>query len=1125
MLKRHKVCTLAVIIAISTLCLFSGTSWGQVTASMSGSVKDASGAVVPDAAVTVKNTESGFTRSAQTDANGNFNAPSIPVGEYEVTVEKQGFHEQVRRGINLVVGQQAVVNVTLEVGNVEQQVTVTAEAPLVNTTTSSTSGVISEEQVKDLPLNGRSFDQLIMLTVHTNNFTSNDARNAFSVAGKRPETNRFLLNGIDYIGADNTGQHILPYGSSQSLLGVDAIREFNVVGDAYGAEYGKRAGGQISIVTTSGTNKIHGDMFEFIRNSVLDAESFFFSPAPGVTPSILKRNQFGGALGGPIKKDKLFLFGNYEGFRSQLTNTTAANIPDAQARLGLLPNASGAYTPVANLDPRMLPLVGISWPDPTTFPGGCTEQQPLGVATGVCRIVTSPLEHRREDFGNLRLDYTISSKDSLSTNYLYDNGLTRTEGTIPLAGSESPLRSQVLAIQETRIISPTVLNVATLGFSRAYANSGASPYVLYNGPTPPIPAIAYFILAPNQEPGTVTVGGGTAGAAGSNSTITSGLGGTGRLIVNARDLYTGSDDIHFTKGNHNITAGVWLQLIQQNLSGTPSSNNGGATFSNLTTLLQGTVGTFIATPITTPASYRSTEFAAYVQDEFKIRPNLTMRLGLREESTNGWNEPYNRIANYGFTNGVMNTNPTVSGSTFLQNNAKALWAPRAGVAWDPRGDGKWSVRAGAGIYYDLLDNLAHRLSANPPYNARLNFTNQNFFNLLPLNSANPILPACTTTPPPTDGSCGVYQIAGVQQTAKTPTIIQWNLSIERQLSTNVLLHVGYVGHEGSHMVVLTDPNQVVPQVCASAAGCRSGGINTSGLGVGTVPQGTTYLPLSLNPVTGAPDGCRTNCDLADAQIWMYEGTSSYNSLDVFLQKRFSSGLTFRVNYTWAKILDDNSGLLSSQAVNEGQDLLNYYNLGLNRGPAAYNIAHQIGFNYSYQIPIGNGHKLLGNSNRVVDTLVSGWQWNGIFSAQTGFPFTPEVGFNVSGNGDSHGVDVPNVNPTFSGSKYDTRNTTHYFNYQAFTIPLPGTYGNVQRGSWTGPGLINTDMSLFKKFKVMENKNLEFRAEAFNLFNHANFATPSPNVFTSTGAISPTYGAITKLNGTNRQIQFALKFVF
>jgi hypothetical protein len=394
---------------IALVALGNGLVFAQgSTATIIGTVKDASGAVLQGAMVTVKHLETGLTRTDDADASGSYSIPSLPVGAYEVTAEKMGFRREVRRGIDLAVAQEAQVNLTLQVGSLEQQIIVTEAAPLVNTTLASTSGLITESQVKDLPLNGRSFDQLLTLNVGVSNATSNTLNggtwNMFSVAGKRPETNRFMINGIDWVGGAATGQFITPYGASGKLLGVEAMREFNVLTDTYGAEYGKRAGGQISVVTTSGTNQLHGSAFEYLRNSALDARDFFDSTI-GTPP--FKRNQFGGALGGPLKKDKLFLFGTYEEYRERLARAYDSIVPDANARKGLLPDGS----PVPGLKEAMLPYANYFWP----VPNG----PELG--GGTAHSFTNPAQSINEHFGLVRADYTISSNDSLSGNFTVDN--------------------------------------------------------------------------------------------------------------------------------------------------------------------------------------------------------------------------------------------------------------------------------------------------------------------------------------------------------------------------------------------------------------------------------------------------------------------------------------------------------------------------------------------------------------------------------------------------------------------------------------------------------------------------------------------------------------------------------
>src|SRR5215467_2914009 len=322
---------IVLLIAFGTCQVFAQTATGNIV----GVIKDTTGALIPGVNISVKHLDSGYVRTAITNETGNYRVPLLPVGPYEVSTTMPGFKQEVRKGINLVVGQEAVIDITLEVGAAAEQVTVSEEAPLVNTTLSSTSGLITEQQVKDLPLNGRSFDQLLVLNPGVVNNTSNMGGGnnpAFSVAGHRQETNRFLINGVDWIGGNATHQFMTPTGASAQLLGVEAVREYNVLEHTYGAEYGKRAGGQVSIVTTSGTNQWHGDLFEYHRNSALDAKNYF-EDAKGP----FKRHQFGGTIGGPLMKDKLFVFGNYEGFQQRLAQSTRGIYPDVQSRQGLLP--------------------------------------------------------------------------------------------------------------------------------------------------------------------------------------------------------------------------------------------------------------------------------------------------------------------------------------------------------------------------------------------------------------------------------------------------------------------------------------------------------------------------------------------------------------------------------------------------------------------------------------------------------------------------------------------------------------------------------------------------------------------------------------------------------------------
>ena len=1092
------------------------------TGAITGTVKDVSGAALVGAAVTVKHIDTGLTRAVETDSSGNYSVSSLPVGEYELTAEKMGFQVEVRRGIKLAVAQEAVVNLTLQVGSMVQQVTVTEDAPLVNTTMTQTSGLISEEQIKELPLNGRSFDQLLTLntgTVDNRSNINNGAWTSFSVSGKRPETNRFLMNGVDYIGSNSTGQFITPSGSSGQLLGVEAVREYNVLQHTYGAEYGKRAGAQVVVVSSSGTNQLHGDAFEYLRNSALDARNFFED-----TKGPFKRNQFGGALGGPLKKNKAFLFGNYEGFRERWAVPNVAIVPDAQARQGKLPcyivktapNACpdpGAYIADASFKAGMLPYANDFWPAPN---GAELLDPQTNLPTGTAKAIGNPSRKVREDFGLVRFDLNMSSKDSFSANFNVDDGDKAAPPADPVFTTLTTQRAYLFGLQETHIFSSTVVNVATLGFSRAWGTQVQVPVV-------PIPANLVFL--PGTNPGSITIGGGA------NTNVAAALAQpTGNsLNRDARNHITWADDLHFTKGNHSWSAGVWIQRVQQNMYGGAQATAGTVNYPTLLRFLQDSPTQFIANSNPQPVYFRSTEGAWYVQDEIKLKPNLTLRLGLRDEMTNGWNEAHGHAANYVFdANGVVQTDPRVGSSAFLENKAKALWQPRIGLAWDPTGTGKWAVRAGFGIHYDLQDNIGHRLNADPPFNARLTLTNTPLLTILknPIPFGTQAPASCNAQSPLRPPSCSIFSPGGLDPVMHTPALQQWSLTLERGITQNLMLELSYVGSEAYHVVTAVDTNMAQPQVCSDPAGCLSGGIGNQSV---TVQQGTTYMPFTpLVPCgPGKPPTCglqmRPNPYVGPTQSWFYLGTSSYHGANVSLTKRATRGLTFKTNYTFSKLLDDNSAFLATSGSNEPPSVVNPFDMRYNRGLAAFNIKHQFNANYTYQLPFGRGQHFAGKASGVADKLIGGWQWNGSVTVQSGFPFTPQVGSNISGTGDTQNPDVPNLNPKFSGPVVLGK-PEKWFDPTAFSMPVAGTFGNVARGLFAGPRLTNFDTSAFKKFSFNERYSLQFRAEAFNIFNHANFASPNPVVFSGNG-FSSSAGVITLTSTNSRQIQFALKLLF
>ncbi len=1091
----------------------------QVAASITGRIEDSSGAAVPNVNVTAKNLETGATRTVMADEAGNYQVLALPVGNYEVKAENTGFKAAVQTGINLVVGQQAVVNLKLEVGAVQEQVTVTSDAALVNTTTASIAGLVGEKEVKDLPLNGRSFDLLITLNPGTINFTinkggpANTGGNLFSVAGRRGSENLTLMNGVEYTGAGNAS--VTPGGVS-GLLGIDAVREYNVVSDGYGAEYGQRAGGQVSIITQSGSNQVHGTLFEFWRNNVLNAREFF---AQGVPP--FHRNQFGGSIGGPIRKDKTFIFGNYEAFRQASGLSFKTFVPDANARLGLLPCGFGAgyptcgpgqpvSTPVqaVNLDPRILPFANGMWPVPNG-PGG---------GGGIGFAFNSPAATDNTDFGTTRFDQRFSDKDSFSAVYTVNHDSSLTPGQVPIFGTGLNLQSQTGSMQEAHIFSPTVINTATAGYSRGVYNNQSA--VLTN-----VPSSLDFVGG--HSPGAITIG---------NVNVSTGFdmpGNQNPFVLFYRNLFTYTDGVQIIKGKHQISAGVWFQRIQDN-DNYPLRASGSAAFASIPGFFQGMTTSFQVAPKTTANGWRSWEGAWYVQDSIQLRPNLTLRVGLRHEFSNGWSEVNGQAQVYLFDQSdVIQTLPRTGSEFNTANNSKLLFGPRIGLAWDPFGKGKTSIRAAFGTYYDQLDSLIYFVDQTPPLNGAATFGSAaapvSLFSIIPVNTAAPLKPPCS--PGVSTSLCNIYAPKGVQGSYKIPTVESWNFSVEQQLAHATALRLTYVGSHTYHQWVSIDPNTIQALICSNPAGCLAGGINPA---QSTVAQGVAYVP-ALAP--GKP-ATRPNPFLGSGFFAQSSAYGNYDALETEVIQRLSGGLQFRGSFTWAKNLDSGSGAIGGgTGTAQGHLVSNAQEYGL----ANFGIKAQASGNLSYQLPFGQGKRFLNGMHGVADKLVSGWQTNTIVTLVSGFPFGVTAGSNISGNGDANGTDRPNLvtgasnNPTSgvtagcgggiipAGQQLHTPNL--WFDPCAFVLPASGTFGNAGRNTMIGPGLADVDFSLFKNTKITERIGLQFRAEGFNILNHPNFKIPTSSAVFAGSAYSPSAGIITGTATMGRQIQLSLKLIF
>jgi Carboxypeptidase regulatory-like domain len=1057
---RKRIALAALLFSLAAI-----TSSAQVVGgTISGLVTDPTGAAIPNVHVLVRNEDTGSQRALATSTSGTFSAPSIPVGSYKVTAQSEGFTPYSREHIALTIGQSLNLPITLTVG-AETQVNVSDNAlPTVNTSTEQTSGLVDARQVKQLPLNGRSYDQLITLNPATVNTTSqrsgsigtsnSSVGNMFSVSGRRPQDNLFLLNGVEYTGASLI--NVTPGGTSGQLLGVEAVREFNVVADTYSAAYGKREGAQISIVTASGTNKLHGSAYEFLRNSFFDARNYFDQSR---IPEF-QRNNYGIALGGPIRHDKVFLFGNYEGYRQNLGLSDVTFVPDNASRAA----AVASVKPLLNL-----------WP---------VANGPE-IGNGIALAYSSPTQHIREDFGTTRFDANLTPNDLFFAVYTIDDSDAHTPTANPLSLIHETLREQVLSAQEQHVFSPHLLNTARFGYSRA------SFYFLGSIPADIQAETSTFI--PGKPTGAIVIAGSTASNGSSQITAAGANVGSNNAIT--RNLFTLDDHIFYTIGKHQIEAGIWLQRLQSN-DNLAQNQYGQASFASLATFLTGNIKTFTVVPQPTELGWRALFADAYLEDAFHITPRLEVRAGLRTESSTGWNESQGRTGVYQFgaispggPANVIQTNPTVQSGALTDNRALFLPEPRLGVAWNVFGDGHTSIRASVGLHHSLLDNLDYRLDQAAPFNTTYAYS-------------------ATTITTPTTGT-GSVSPSTVQTDIATPALLSYTLRIEQQIAPSTSITLAYLGSHGYHQILSADLNEPAFTITST---------------------GRIYYPTTTKP----------NSALANTTSWTSGGSSNYNAFVADFRRDFAHGLQFRANYTWSKNLDDGSAWNTSVSANTPAFVSVPQLPHLDYGPSANDVRHLVAINGTYDLPLLQLLAHGSTTNAFAKHTLGGWSISTIANLQTGFPFSPQLGYNPTGSGDSRNPVRPDLNPNFHSALYNKGTTAQrvagFFNPNAFSAPAYGTVGNLGRDTLTGPGYADWDLSLLKSTAITESTRLQFRAEFFNVLNHTNLGIPNEVVYSSgptqgnataqntSPVLSPTAGVITSA-ATSRQIQLSLKLLF
>jgi len=1148
-LKARYVVVCFVVIWIIGLWIAEG--YAQVVgATLTGTITDPSGAVVPNAHMSVRNTATGVTREVNADTAGLYLIPNLLPGTYEVTVTSPGFNTARQSNVDLAVGAQQQLNISLKVGETSQTVEVTEAAPMVQLASSTISAEVESTTVRELPLNGRDWTSLATLSPGVNAietqlpFEAGAVRGnrgfgaQLTISGGRPTQNNYRLDGLSINDYGNGG----PGSVIGVSLGVDAIQEFSVLTGNYSAEYGRTSGGVVNAISKSGTNSFHGDVYEFLRNDALDANDFF-SNANKVAKPPYKRNQFGAAAGGPIIKDRTFVFADYEGIRQSKGVSNPTTVPSDNARNGLLTFSSSS-----------------------SFPSGCA-----AVSATTCQVTVNPavakylalyphatgpgtnpnqgtftfaaLQKVTENFVTTRVDHKFSDKDSIFGTYMYDkNPFTQPDSFNNVSYLDQTLR-HIAALEWTHTVTTALLNTARVGYNRN-AVINYQPVAAIN----PAAADPSFGAFPNGDnPSTRISGGFTALNPGLN-------GGFSHHTWNSLQFY---DDAFLTRGTHALKFGFAMENMRYNffqsynpegiwrftsltnfLLNSPNSLEGGG--------IQGGLPTRI-----TPRALRQTLIGGYVQDDWRWRHNLTINVGLRYEFTTVPEEAQGKITNLASMTATLpycgTTDPSLtpvfgqpgcSGvAPYYANPTKRNFEPRIGFAWDPRGDGKLALRGGFAIFDVLaLPGFFYTQQGiqTPFFLVGTVSKPTNGIGVLASdpNSAysqiRPPQPGCTSPM----GTCSLT--AGfMEPNPKRNYVQQWNLNVQRQITASLTATVGYLGSHGVHMLVRGDDGNMVIPTLTSAGWLW--------------PSNPTAKDMRINPDFGA------------IRYMFFNTDSFYDAGQINVQKRMSHGFQFGGSYTYAKGIDNDDATIAGDAFGNSITSWYWFAPSISRAVSDFNVTHSAAINGIWDVP---GAKSL---HGFAGTLASGWELGSILKLNSGIPTTPLIAgdpMNVENNGsDTFGIPdrVAGCDPV--NHNYKSVQGLDYINTNCFALPkassaiasqcvpfgfgsknnpagISGTcsnlLGNAGRNSIVGPSLFNLDFSVYKNFamrKISESSNLQFRAEFFNILNHANFAPPLPffgssqaQIFNQDGSLSGA-GGLQFLVTQPRDIQFALKLIW
>jgi len=1041
-MRAHAVSLASLLTAVLLLvpALVTPAGAQTTTATISGVVSDTSGGVIPGVTVTVTSPATGLTRTVTTDSGGRYALPGLSPGVYQLRTDLAGFKPEVRQDINLAVGQTLSLALTLQIGAVESVNVVVGTEPIVNTSTSELSYLVGQDAIERLPLNGRNYTDLALLQPGVLAYPHRDGGSVvahglgISVNGQDPRSNVYLLDGT--LQNDFTNG---PAGSAAgTALGMDGVREFRVEANAYSAEFGRNSGGQINVLTKSGSNDFDGSLFEYHRNDALDARNYF---DVGDKPDF-HRNQFGGSVGGPLQRNRTFFFLTYEALIERLGRTISTVVPDDNARLGILP------TGAVGVNPAVAPFLA-------EFPQANGPLLGQGLAVYNFPFAQTLDEH----FLQGRIDLNAGPNQQIFARYTFDDTNQYLPTDYPQFPREFLSRNQFFTAEHRQILSSATLNTTRIGFSRT--RIGQNVEANTSQPLQP--------FVPGREiTGDIDIGGLKRFGPQSSANL--------RLVQN---VFSVQDDLVHTRGRHLFKLGGLAEHYQDNMVN-PTFSLGIYAFPNLSAFLRNVPNNFVG--LTPEAQFdrywRFTLFGVYAQDEVRLNRRLTVNGGLRYEASTLPADKYGRDSALPDL-----TAPKETVGPLYENPTYTNLSPRTGFAWDVFGDGRTSVRGGYGLYFNTNNhqNLIVTVT-NPPFTPRPVIVNPTF-------------------PNPPFERAGAISIRPIQFDLENPRVHVYNANAQREVWGRTVVMVGYAGSRGLHLLRSNDVNTALPVI---------------------QPDGTPFFPA------GTP---RQNTAFSTIELKSSDGDSWYNALILDVRRRWDHGLSAQSSYTYSKSEDTTqASTFFSDATNGTTSAMPEYVPGYNKGLSDFDVRHNWVMNLSWDLPFARG--LAGVSGALLD----GWNLSGIWTMRSGQPLTVFVTANRSrsqwnpSRGPGIGQDRPSYAPGFGPDTAVLGDPNQWFNPAAFVVQPAGTFGNTGRGAFAGPDLRTLDLALAKRgrWSAGAQRTLEFRIEAFNLLNRANFGVPELRAFAGQADNEPplaTFGRITNTVTSSRQIQIGVRARF